>query len=518
MRALLLNPKPRRTYWDLRETVDLLGRKALLPPLGLITVASMLPKDWELKLVDLMVQAITEDLWDWSEIVLVTGMLAQKQDMLRLIQEARTRGKTVVAGGPYPTMSPEELTEAGAHFVFCGEAESGLEELLHRIEACSSEPIVQAAPTPDLTMAPIPRYDLVCNAGHYVGMSVQTTRGCPFECEFCDVINLHGRKPRHKKPDQVIAELSALHILGWRGLVFVSDDNFIGSKKYARELLELLIPWIQERGEPFNFITQASVNLGQDRGMIDLMTSANFGHVFLGIETPDEESLKHTRKFQNLKNSLSESVANICANGLSIVGSFVIGFDGEKPGADERIIEFVTRTHMPMVVINTLEVAPGTALWKRLQSEQRLVPRNTEEHLSSGWYDFIPTRPKEQIAQEVTDARNRLYDPAEYMSRAYEYYLAMRPTRKATASAAGGGNDYKGIPDRNWNRNWRYDLRGLAVILWKRGIVSRHRRQFWTQLWGMWRRNPSRLSTYMNALGYGESLYALRRDGGIGPD
>ena len=488
----------------MKETVALLGRKALVPPLGLLTVAAMLPKDWDLKLVNLIFEEVTEDLWKWSEIVLISGMLAQKLDMLRLVREARARGKTVIAGGPYPTMAPQELTEAGAHFVFRGEAESGLEELWQRIAGHSSEPVVQAAPQPDLTGGPIPRYDILGNLQNYVGMSIQTTRGCPYECEFCDVINLHGRKPRHKDPDQVIAELETLLQLGWRGLVFICDDNFIGSKPYTRELLARLQPWIQEKGEPFGFLTQASVNLGQDREMIDLMTNANFGIVFLGIETPDEESLRNTRKFQNLKSSLVESVTNICKNGLSVLGSFVIGFDGEQPGADQRIIDFVNQTKMPMVVINTLEVAPGTALWKRLESENRLTGEQTEAELASGWYGFIPSRPMEQIEQEVLNARKQLYDPAQYMRRCYEYYLDMRPTRKAlgieTCTAS--------MEARSDQMRFRLrHLKPLVGLLWNRGIVSPHRRQFWTQLAGILRRNPSRVSTYLNALGYGESLY-----------
>ncbi len=240
--------------------------------------------------------------------------------------------------------------------------------------------------------------------------------------------------------------------------------------------------------------------------MIDLMTNANFGFVLLGIETPDEESLRNTRKFQNLKSSLVESVANICKNGLSVLGSFVIGFDGEQPGADKRIIDFVNQTKMPMVVINTLEVAPGTALWKRLESENRLTGEQTDAELASGWYGFIPSRPAEQIEQEVLNARQQLYDPAQYMKRCYEYYLAMRPTRKAL----GIETSTPTLEARSDKMRFRLNhLKPLFGLVWRRGIVSRHRRQFWTQLAGILRRNPSRVSTYLNALGYGESLYPL---------
>ncbi len=477
-----------------------------MPPLGLITLAAMLPKDWELRLVDRVFQEVTEDQWNWAEIVLISGMLVHKESMTALVREARARGKTAVVGGPYPSMVPEELIEAGAHFVFRGEAESGLDRLVQAIAEGSTGSIIEENEKPDLTTSPSPRFDLLDLAAYHA-MCVQTNRGCPFECEFCDVSTLFGRKPRHKTPDQVIGELQALYDLGWRGAVLFSDDNFIGSKAEARKLLDALIPWIQSRGEPFSFWTQASVNLGQDIEMIDLMTSANFGLVFLGIETPDEETLIATRKLQNVKNPLAESVLNICRNGLSVVGSFIIGFDNEKPGADQRIIDFVNQTRIPVVMVNRLEAQPGTALWERLKREDRLLAQKSGDYLASGGNSFIPTRPSEQIAQELAHARQVLFDPSEYMRRAYEYYLTMRPTRKALAKAAGSGDEFREIPDRNLQRDWITDLKILAVLVWRRGIVGRHRRQFWTQLGGMWRHNRSRMSTYLISLVLGENLY-----------
>ncbi|MEW6350062.1 MAG: radical SAM protein [Thermodesulfobacteriota bacterium] len=509
MRALLISPELGDTYWGLRESVSMLGRKVVAPPLGLITVAAMLPKAWKLRLVNLVFEELTEELWSWSEIVILSGMRAHKKDLLRVVQQARARHKTSVVGGPYATMAPDELIQAGADFVFRGEAEGGLEELLHRISSGSSDPVVQAAPHPELTASPIPRFDLLGDPRNYAIMGVQTTRGCPFECEFCDVINLHGRRPRHKTPEQVISELDALHDIGWRGALFFCDDNFIGSKAYTRRLLDVLVPWIKSHGEPFNFLTQASVNLGQDRELIDLMTDGNFSWVFLGIETPDEEVLKANRKHQNVTNPLLESVTNICANGLSVVGSFVIGFDGEKPGADERIIEFVNQAKIPMVMINRLEATPGTALWKRLKAENRLIEGGNGDELESGGCDFVPTRPREQIAQELTNVRERLYDPSEYMRRAYQYYLTMRPTRKALGIVE-PGSQAVAPRDSLSIRNRFGHLRSLLILVWRRGIASRHRWQFWAQLYTLFRRNPSRTRSYLNALGFGESLYPLR--------
>ena len=251
-----------------------------------------------------------------------------------------------------------------------GEGENTIPLLLEALRDGKTG-VIENEGKPDLTTSPIPRFDLL-RLDDYDGLTIQTSRGCPFDCEFCDVVNLFGRKPRYKTPKQVIAELETLYRLGACGHVFICDDNFIGSKKHARALLQELIPWSKSRGEPFNFMTQASVNLGQDLEMLDRMTAANLGQVFIGIESPDEKVLETSRKFHNIKNPLLESLNNIKQNGMMVMGSFIIGLDGETPGAGQRICSFMEQTAIPMAMLGVLHVPPHTRLWQRLEKEGRL--------------------------------------------------------------------------------------------------------------------------------------------------
>ena len=289
---------------------------------------------------------------------------------------------------------------------------------------------------PDLTTSPIPRFDLL-RLDDYVTVTIQTSRGCPFDCEFCDVVNLFGRIPRYKRPKQVMAELETLHRLGARGSVFICDDNFIGSKKHAQAFLAELTPWLRSRGEPFTFLTQASVNLGQDPEMIDLMTAANLREVFIGIESPDEKVLQTSHKYHNIKNPLIESLYNLKKNGMGVIGSFIIGLDGETTGAGERICAFVEQTDIPVTMLGVLQAAPHTSLWHRLEKEGRLRRDVGDDAGTFSALNYEPDRPEAEIMREYVEAWDYLYEPSRFLARAYRYFLAMRPARRAQAVAAG---------------------------------------------------------------------------------
>ncbi|MFI5329996.1 MAG: B12-binding domain-containing radical SAM protein, partial [Desulfobaccales bacterium] len=363
MKVLLLNPEMPGAFWSFQETCKISGTKALLPPLGLLTVAALFPQEWEYRLADLNTgKKLTTADWQWADLVMISGMIIQKLGVLALIREAKARDKTVLVGGPYATSLPEEVLAAGADFLVRGEGENTIPLLLTAMLAGEQAGVFQAADKPDMALSPVPRFDLL-NLEDYNILGIQTSRGCPFDCEFCDVVNLFGRLPRYKSPQQVIAELETLYRLGWRGGVFICDDNFIGNKDRARAILGQLTPWMKEHHDPFGFWTQASVNLGQNTEMIDLLTAANFGTIFLGVETPDEELLKLNRKYQNLSSPAAKSLTTITANGLTPMASFVIGFDHEKPGAGERICQFVEENHLPLVMLNTLFILPNTSLW-----------------------------------------------------------------------------------------------------------------------------------------------------------
>jgi radical SAM superfamily enzyme YgiQ (UPF0313 family) len=509
VKALLINPFIPPSFWSLTETVQVSGAKVLAPPLGLITMAALLPPDWELRLVDLNTQPLPSGSWEWADLVMITGMLVQREGLLALVREAKAQGKRVVVGGPYATSLPQEVLDAGADFLFQGEAENTMSLFLAALEAGKAKGVFQGDAKPEMTGSPVPRFDLLRREDYSV-MSIQTSRGCPYDCEFCDVVNLYGRKPRYKKPEQVLAELEALYRLGWRHEVFISDDNFIGNRKHALAILTQLIPWMQEYGEPFGFWTQASVNLGQDQEMMDQMTAANFSFIFVGVESTDTEVLGMNRKYQNVRNPLAESLGNINRNGLSVVASFVIGFDGEKQGAGDRVCDFVEELKIPLVMLNLLQALPNTSLWQRLQDEGRLLEENTCGDTLKLKMNYIPTRPAGEIMEEYVRASLRLYDPRAFLNRAFQGILEMRPTRRALGVESKRKIARPGYTDfiKKISKTW--ELQRLMRLIWQQGIRAPYRWQFWKQLVGILQGNPSRKIRYLNYCALGESMFAYR--------
>ena len=435
MRALLVCPEFPLSFWSFRKAVRFRGNKTTNPPLGLLTVAALLPLEWELRLADLNTRRLTEDDWQWADLILISAMYIQREGLLALVREAKHRGKTVVVGGPHPTSLPEAALEAGSDFVVRGEGENTIPLLLEAMRDGKTG-VIENHERPDLTTSPIPRFDLL-RLDDYDTMTIQTSRGCPFDCEFCDVVNLFGRKPRYKTPQQVIAELEFLYRLGARGAVFFCDDNFIGSKPHARALLQELTPWLKSRGEPFEFLTQASVNLGQDLEMIHLMTKANLRKVFIGIESPDDQVLETSRKYHNIKNPLVESLNNLKKNGVAVMGSFIIGLDGETKGAGERICAFIDQTDIPVAMLGVLQAAPFSSLWNRLEREGRLRGDVGDDGGTFSALNYEPDRPEAEIMQEYVDAWDYLYEPSRYLARAYRYYLAMQPAPRSLRSRPG---------------------------------------------------------------------------------
>jgi radical SAM superfamily enzyme YgiQ (UPF0313 family) len=509
MRVLLINPKSPESFWTFREVCKSLGRKALTQPLGLITMAALLPAEWELRLIDCNAREVTGADWDWAEMVMLSGMIVQRSSQFALIREAKARGKLVVTGGPYATSLPEQVLEAGSDFLVKGEGESSIPVLLDALKKGQTAGVIENTEKPNMHESPKPRFDLV-NFDDYIALGVQTSRGCPFDCEFCDIVNLYGRKPRYKRPDQLIEELETIYRLGWKREVFITDDNFIGNKTHAKAILEKLTPWMKANGAPFSFWTQTSVDLGQDLDLIDRLTAANFNTVFLGLESPDEKVLTLNRKLQNIRNPLLESVGNINANGLSIVASFVIGFDGEQKGAGERICDFVDSAGIPMVALNILHALPNTRLWNRLKGEGRLLESKTTGNTSGSRPNFITSRPESEIVAEYLAAWDYLYEPSHYLERAYRFFLKMRPTRAAMGQPNPLADSVRHSAGPSLVQIAQ-DLYRFLRLVWKQGIRPRYRAQFWRQLVGIWWRNPSRFVKYLNDCGLGETLFPLRR-------
>jgi len=483
MRVLLLYPLFPKSFWSFDKALELIGRKVSLPPLGMITVAAILPQTWEFRLVDRNARFETEADWDWADLVIISGMIVQKPDMLSLIREGKQRGKLVAVGGPYVTSVPEAAQAAGADFLVLDEGEITLPLLVEALERGETSGIFRAGgEKPDVTHTPIPRFDLL-DLKAYNEMSVQFSRGCPFQCEFCDIIVLYGRKPRTKTPAQLLAELQTLYDLGWRRSIFVVDDNFIGNKRNVKRLLRELGPWMAEHEYPFRLSTEASVDLAQDPELLELMTKANFTAVFLGIETPDTESLSLTQKFQNTRNSLVESVQTINRAGLSVMAGFILGFDGEKAGAGKRIIDFVEATAIPKAMFGMLQALPTTALWHRLQKEGRLLEGNQEtDGHQMALTNFVPTRPAAELAREYVSCFWELYEPSRYLSRVYRHFMTMKPTPHK-------------VPFRMLEL---VEIRAVLKIFWLQGVKRNTRFQFWRQFFAIMRHNPAVFVPYLS--------------------
>jgi len=307
MKVLLINPQFPDTYWSFRHALTFEGKRSAYPPLGLLTVAAMLPRSWQRRLVDMEVRRLKDSDIRWADMVFVTAMLIQKDNLKRVVERCKALGKRVVVGGPYVSTSFEDVPTAD--HIFIGEAETTLPQFFEDLERGEAKPVYQAAERPPLSLTPVPDFELA-ELNRYSAMSIQYSRGCPFSCEFCDIIEIYGRVPRTKSNQQMLAELDALKRIGWRGTVFVVDDNFIGNKRNVKRLLPDLVKWQQQNNFPFSFLTEASVNLADDNVLLDMMRAAGFRRVFLGIETPVEESLKEAQKSQN-RGNLLESVKKI---------------------------------------------------------------------------------------------------------------------------------------------------------------------------------------------------------------
>ncbi|MDX2240584.1 MAG: B12-binding domain-containing radical SAM protein [Leptolyngbyaceae cyanobacterium bins.302] len=494
MRVLLLYPQFPKSFWSFEKALELVDRKAMMPPLGLVTVAAILPQEWEFKLVDRNVQTLTEADWAWADLVILSAMIVQKQDFLSLIQESKRRGKRVAVGGPYATALPHEAETAGADYLILDEGEITLPLFVNAVQRGAVRGIFRSdGEKPDVTTTPIPRFDLL-NFNAYDNMAVQFSRGCPFQCEFCDIIVLYGRKPRTKAPAQLLAELERLYELGWRRMIFMVDDNFIGNKRNVKLLLRELKDWMADHNYPFHFNTEASVDLANDPELMELMVECNFNAVFLGIETPDEDSLSLTQKHQNTRNSLTDAVDTITRAGLRVMAGFIIGFDGEKTGAGDRIVRFVEQNAIPIALFSMLQALPDTALWHRLTKEGRLRDEVNDINQTS-LMNFVPTRPLEDIAREYVAAFWQLYDPLFYLDRTYRHFLKLGAPK---------------TPSRLRKVNW-VSVRALAIVAWRQGVVRKTRWRFWLNLLGILRHNPRVWEHYLTICALNEHFLEYRQ-------
>jgi radical SAM superfamily enzyme YgiQ (UPF0313 family) len=408
------------TFWSFTESCKLMGARRPAAPLGLITVAAMLPENWSVRLIDCNTEELVDDAIAWADAVFTGGMLPQQADTLRLIELCQARGKPVVVGGPDATSSPHVY--AAADFRVLGEAEGVIGEFVAAWEAGARSGVFTAPKFQvDVTTTPIPRYDLL-RLDSYLYASVQYSRGCPFTCEFCDIIELYGRAPRTKTAAQVFAELDTLYARGYRGHVDFVDDNFIGNKKALKLFLPELAEWQRAHGTPFEFSTEASLNLADDAALLAMMKAANFFTVFVGIESPDPASLIAMKKKQNTRRNIVESVHTIYGAGMFVIAGFIVGFDSEKVSVADAMIDFIEESAIPVCMVGLLYALPNTQLTRRLAREGRLhadhdIAATTGGDQCTTGLNFDTLRPLRDILDDYRRILERIYDPAAYAAR-----------------------------------------------------------------------------------------------------
>lgn len=437
MNTLLVYPQYPNTYWSFKHVLKYVRKKAAYPPLGLLTIAPLLPQEWPKKLVDMNVRPLTEDDWQWAEVVMVSAMIVQRESTRKVLQQAKTRGKITVVGGPlFATVN--DLYDLADHIVV-GEAEELIDKVIANLvargshsSALSKPQIYVADERPEMKLVPLPDWSLI-DLREYATMPLQYSRGCPFDCEFCDIITIFGRLPRTKSPAQVLAELEALYKAGWRGSVFFVDDNFIGNKLKVKQMLLSVIDWQRTKGYPFRFITEASVNLAADEELMILMQQANFYKVFLGIESPDEASLRECGKVQNIevrhqKVDLGAVVKIIHQHGMQVMGGFIVGFDSDDEGVFHRQIKWIQDNGVVQAMVGILTALPGTQLWHRLDSEGRLLGQGSGNNTGIDALNFIPKLDPEILRRGLRYIQNYIYKPAHYYARIRIFLRYYQPT------------------------------------------------------------------------------------------
>ncbi len=428
MNILMLYPRYPDTFWSFKHVLKFISKKAAFPPLGLLTIASMLPQEWNKRLVDLNVEnKLKEKDLDWADMVFISGMLVQMDSAQELIRQCKVRGKTVVAGGPAFQAQKDSFPEVD-HFVL-GEAEVTLPQFLQDLEAGQPERIYDSQERPDITQTPVPMWSLI-DVRDYATMAVQYSRGCPHDCEFCDIIIMNGQKPRTKTPEHMVQEFQALYDAGWRGSVFVVDDNFIGNKREVKRMLPYLIDWQRERDYPFTLLTEASVNMADDERLMQLMCQANFNKVFLGLETPNLESLKECGKTMNVNRDLEESVHIIHQHGMQVMAGFILGFDNDTESVFDAQIRFIQRIGVVTAMVGILGAIPRTRLWNRLKQEGRLLNVTSGDN-TDGSLNFIPKMGSRNLLLGYKRVISTIYNPKYYYERIFTFVRNFNPTAKS---------------------------------------------------------------------------------------
>jgi radical SAM superfamily enzyme YgiQ (UPF0313 family) len=469
MKVLLVYPEYPITFWSFRYALSFISKKASFPPLGLLTIAALLPEEWELRLIDMNVRRLSDREILWADYVFVSAMIVQAESVKKVLDRCKSLGRKVVAGGPLFTTGYEEYAGMADHFVL-NEAEKTLPLFLSDLKKGSAKKVYTSAGWADMTTSPVPMRELV-RTRDYGAMNIQYSRGCPFDCEFCNITSLFGRVPRTKNKEQLIAELDNIHALDWKGCVFIVDDNFIGNKvKLKNEILPAMIQWMTRNDYPFTFTTEASLNLADDDELMRLMVEAGFDTVFVGIESPNEDSLDECGKRANQGRDMIASIRKMQQFGLEVQGGFIVGFDNDPPEIFDRMISFIQDSSVVTAMVGMLNALPSTKLHSRLTKEGRLL-----EHTSGNNTDFsinfMPSMEYGSLIKGYQRVMQNIYAPKQYYLRARTFLQNYRP----------GSN-------RIFHIRFNY-IMALPKSILRIGILGKERFQYWKLFfWSLFRR------------------------------
>jgi len=466
LNTLLIYPEFPDTFWSFKHALRFIRKRASLPPLGLLTVASLLPEEWEKRLIDLNVRKLRARDLAWADYAFVSAMTVQRETARQVISRCKEAGVTVVVGGPIFISEHEQFEEVD-HFVL-NEAELTLPPFLEDLERGCARRVYETSEFPDLRQTPAPMWELA-NLGRYATMCIQFTRGCPFNCDFCNITAMLGHRVRTKSAEQIIAELDSLYEAGWRGSVFFVDDNFIGNKRILKtELLPALIEW-QGRREGVTFHTEVSINLADDEPLMHMMVEAGFNQVFIGIETPDDGSLVECSKKQNTNRDLVADVKRIQRAGMQVQGGFIVGFDHDTPSIFQRQIDFIQKSGIVTAMVGLLQAPPGTRLYERLKQEGRLLNKMSGDNVD-GTTNIIPRMDPEVLRQGYKSIMEHIYSPAHYYERVKTFLREYEPPKIKV----------------------RLDFQHVMAFfrsVFRLGIFGRERRHYWNLLlWTLFRR------------------------------
>jgi len=458
MKVLLIYPQSPDTFWGFKHAVKFISRKSSEIPLGLITVAGLLPEDWDLRLTDMNITALKTSDLEWADMVFLSGMNIHLQSFQKIVRRCNELNIKVVAGGPLATMEYEQI-QGVDHFVL-NEAEITLPLFLADLDKGCAKEIYQTAEFPEISLTPIPRWDLL-DRPKYVSMNIQYSRGCPFNCEFCNITTLNGRNPRTKSREQFLAELDSIYDIGWRGGVFIVDDNFIGNrKKLKADILPAMRDWAEKRRYPFSFTTETTLDICDDDALVDLMVDIGFSHIFIGIETPNKESLAECGKYQNIDRDIVNSVKRLHQKGLRVSGGFIIGFDNDSKDIFEAQINLIQKSGVVTAMVGLLNAPTGTRLYERLKKENRLVDIFNGNNVEAS-INFVSKMNYKLLMNGYVSLLRFIYAQPNYYERVKTFL-----------------NEYK-LPVKGKEKLRLNDIGALFKSIWKLGVFEKGRRYYW---------------------------------------